>query len=114
MCWLLCTACPVRTEGAFSGQARGARAVTRWPFLPELFPAVQGQKAVVSPQLLAEQCQCCAAVSGGQGNNGPLPNLACALSGQAEWLKPFIKDRHWLAALTWHPHGSQGWEHKVL
>lgn len=57
MCWLFCTAFPMRTEGAFSGQPHGAWAVTGWPFLPELLPAVQGQKAAVSPQLLAEQCQ---------------------------------------------------------
>lgn len=57
MCWLFCAAFPVRTEGAFSDQPHGAWAVTGWPFLPELLPAVQGQKAAVSPQLLAEQCQ---------------------------------------------------------
>lgn len=94
MCWLFCTAFPVKTWGAFSCRAHGAQAVTGWPFLPELFPAVQGQKAAVSPQPLAEQCQHCASVSGDRGNNGPLPNSACALCGQAAWLKPFIKDRH--------------------
>lgn len=91
MRWLFCTAFP---QGAFSGRAHGARALTGSPFLPELFPAVQGQKAAVSPQTLAEQCQRCATVSGDQGNNGPLPNSACALCGQAAWLKPFIKDKH--------------------
>lgn len=57
MCWLFCTAFLVGSEGAFSGQPHRAQAVTGWPFLPELLPAVQEQKAAVSPQLLAEQCQ---------------------------------------------------------
>lgn len=53
-CGLFCVAFPVRTEGAFSGQPEEAQAVTGCPFLCELLPAVQGQKAVLSPQSLGK------------------------------------------------------------
>lgn len=76
---------PVKTEGAFSSQSREAQAIAGCPFLGELLPDVQGQKAVLCPALVYLR---------GQGNNGPLPNSACALSGHTAWLKPLIKGRH--------------------
>lgn len=63
---LFCAAFPISTEGAFSGQPDETQAVTGCPFLCELLPDVQGQKAVLSPQLLGRAVRC-AGLSVGPG-----------------------------------------------
>lgn len=83
MCWLFCSSFPVRTEGASSGLAHGAQAVTGWPFLPSC-AGTESCSVSSTPVLL------CLWTRG----TGAITNSACALSGQAVWLKPFIKDRH--------------------
>lgn len=74
MCWLFCTDFPVRTEGASSGLAHKAWAVTGWPLLS--CSQLCRDRKLQSPQLLAEQCQHCAAVPGDHYRTQHVPSLA--------------------------------------